>query len=50
LLSGEEVETSLQFANAVAALKCRDLGARTALPDRNALTEFMDTFQRQGQD
>jgi sulfofructose kinase len=41
LLSGEEVETSLQFANAVAALKCRDLGARTALPDRNALIEFL---------
>lgn len=41
LLSGEDVETSLQFANAVAALKCRDLGARTALPDRNALIEFL---------
>jgi sulfofructose kinase len=41
LLSGEEVETSLQFANAVAALKCRDLGARTALPDRNVLLEFV---------
>ena len=41
LLSGEDVETSLQFANAVAALKCRDLGARTALPDRNALVEFL---------
>ena len=41
LLSGEEVETSLQFANAVAALKCRDLGARTALPDRSTLMEFL---------
>jgi sugar/nucleoside kinase (ribokinase family) len=41
LLSGEDVETSLQFANAVAALKCRDLGARTALPDRSALIEFL---------
>ena len=41
LFSGEDVETSLQFANAVAALKCRDLGARTALPDRNALIEFL---------
>jgi len=41
LLSGEDVETSLQFANAVAALKCRDLGARTALPDRDALVEFL---------
>ena len=50
LLSGREVETSLQFANAVAALKCRDLGARTALPDRKELTEFLDTIQRQAQD
>src|SRR5258705_1119113 len=41
LLSGKDVEASLQFANAVAALKCRDLGARTALPDRNALVEFL---------
>ncbi|HKB65661.1 MAG TPA: PfkB family carbohydrate kinase [Pyrinomonadaceae bacterium] len=41
LLSGEDVGTSLQFANAVAALKCRDLGARTALPDRNVLIEFL---------
>ena len=41
LLNGEDVETSLQFANAVAALKCRDLGARTALPDRHALIEFL---------
>jgi sugar/nucleoside kinase (ribokinase family) len=41
LLSGEEVETSLQFANAVAALKCRELGARTALPDRNTLLELV---------
>jgi len=43
LLSGKDVETSLQFANAVAALKCRDLGARTALPDRNALMEFLSS-------
>jgi sulfofructose kinase len=41
LLSDEDIEMSLQFANAVAALKCRDLGARTALPDRNALIEFL---------
>lgn len=42
LLSGEDVETSLKMANAVAALKCRALGARTALPDKNALTEFLE--------
>lgn len=41
LLSGEDVETSLRFANAVAALKCRDLGARTALPRASELTEFL---------
>ena len=37
LIKGETVETSAQMANAVAALKCRALGARTALPDQNEL-------------
>jgi sulfofructose kinase len=41
LLSGEEVETSIKLANAVAALNCRSLGARTALPNENELTEFL---------
>jgi sulfofructose kinase len=41
LLSGEDVETSLKVANAVAALKCRALGARTALPGKNELIEFL---------
>ncbi|HEY3027760.1 MAG TPA: PfkB family carbohydrate kinase [Pyrinomonadaceae bacterium] len=41
LLSGEDVETSLKFANAVAALKCRNLGARTALPRKEELTGFL---------
>ena len=41
LLSGKDVETSLRLANAVAALKCRDLGARTALPNETELTEFL---------
>jgi len=41
LLSGEDVETSLKLANAVAALKCRALGARTALPSKNELTDFL---------
>lgn len=41
LLSGKDVETSLKFANAVAALKCRELGARTALPNEQTLTEFL---------
>ena len=41
VLRGEDVETSLKMANAVAALKCRSLGARTALPHENELTEFL---------
>jgi len=32
LLAGLSVEGTLKFANAVAALKCRAIGARTALP------------------
>jgi sugar/nucleoside kinase (ribokinase family) len=32
LLAGFSVEHTLRFANAVAALKCRAIGARTALP------------------
>ncbi len=41
LLSGEDVETSLKLGNAVAALKCRDLGARSALPRTSELNEFL---------
>ena len=41
LLTGETVETAARMANAVAALKCRALGARTALPNRAELTELM---------
>lgn len=37
LLKGETVETSAKMANAVAALKCRAVGARTALPNRSEL-------------
>jgi len=43
LLTGRDIETSLHVGNAVAALKCSDLGARTALPSENELTEFMRT-------
>lgn len=46
LLSGEDLETSLKLANAVAALKCRALGARTALPDRDELTNFLRDADR----
>ncbi len=41
LLRGEDIEASLRLANAVAALKCRSLGARTSLPTENELTEFL---------
>jgi len=43
LLRGEDIETSLGMANAVAALKCRDLGARTALPSVSELHEFLNS-------
>ena len=41
MLRGEEIETSLRFANATASLKCRALGARTSLPTEIELTEFL---------
>ena len=41
LLTGAEVEESARMANAVAALKCRSLGARTALPREGELVEFL---------
>ncbi len=45
LLSGEEIETSLRLANATAALKCRALGARTTLPAKKELQDFMKLAQ-----
>ena len=41
LLSGEDLETSLRFGNAVAAIKCSALGARTALPTKSELDQFL---------
>lgn len=41
MLRGEDLETSLRVANAVAALKCRELGARAALPIESELREFL---------
>ena len=41
ILSGESVEQSASMANAVAALKCRAVGARTALPLKAELMEFI---------
>ncbi len=47
LLSGEEIETCLKLANATAALKCRELGARTALPNASELNEFLSASNRE---
>ena len=41
LLKNETIEIAAQMANAVAALKCRALGARTALPNEKELLEFI---------
>lgn len=41
LLKGESVETAARRANAVAALKCRRIGARTALPYAQELEAFL---------
>lgn len=41
LLQDRDIETSLSMANAVAALKCRSLGARGALPSSSELNEFL---------
>ncbi len=41
LLSGEDIETSLRLGNGVATLKCTALGARTALPTKPQLEEFL---------
>lgn len=41
LLTGESIETSMKFGNAVAAMKCSALGARTGLPTRAQLESFL---------
>ena len=43
LLKGENVETSAKMANAVSALKCRKIGARTALPNASELKNLMNS-------
>jgi len=45
MLTGKDVETSLKLANGAAALKCRELGARTSLPTRDELDEFLRTAE-----
>ena len=41
LINGETIEQSARTANAVAALKCRQMGARTALPREDELREML---------
>lgn len=41
-LTGEDLETSLNLGNAVAAMKCSALGARTALPTERELKSFLN--------
>ena len=40
-LNGEDIETSMKLGNAVAAIKCRAVGARTALPTKSELEQFL---------
>jgi len=41
LLAGFSVEKTLRFANAVAALKCRSVGAQTALPSLDEVSALL---------
>ncbi len=43
MLCGDDLETSLRFGNAVAAIKCSALGARTALPTQTQLQKFLNS-------
>jgi sulfofructose kinase len=45
LLSGFSVEETLRVANAVAGLKCRAIGARTALPTLEEVNDLLGTPQ-----
>src|SRR5437867_10369142 len=40
MLRNEDLESCMKFGNAVAALKCRSLGGRAALPSESELREF----------
>ena len=46
MLRGDDLETCMKLGNAVAALKCRSLGARAALPTADELNEFMESEDR----
>lgn len=43
MLRGEDLETCLRFGNAVAAMKCSALGARTGLPNEAQLVKFLNS-------
>ncbi len=40
-LNGESIEEAARTANAIAALKCRAIGARTSLPNEKELTDLL---------
>ena len=42
-IKGCSIEEAARFANGVAALKCRSVGARTALPKESELLEFVSS-------
>jgi sugar/nucleoside kinase (ribokinase family) len=44
LLTGEDIETSMTFGNAVAAMKCSKLGARPGLPTKEQLENFFSNM------
>ena len=46
LLTKKTVEESARLANAVAALKCREIGARTALPTNDELEDFLNASKK----
>ncbi|MBV9209985.1 MAG: carbohydrate kinase family protein, partial [Acidobacteria bacterium] len=47
LLKGAEIEQSLSYANATAALKCRELGARSSLPNEAELEQLISNVEFQ---
>src|SRR5436190_17983489 len=46
MLRGEDLEACMKLGNGVAALKCRSLGARAALPTADELNEFLGSEDR----
>jgi sugar/nucleoside kinase (ribokinase family) len=46
MMHGEDLESCLKLGNAVAALKCRGLGARSCLPGATELEEFLSQSHR----